>query len=130
MDSTVSQQMFDLWKRQMEEAAQGWSRLLGQSPAAPPDPATFWRPFVEQWVQACAQSLARTPITPDLATQWKQFLDQSVEAWSRAIGQAMNTESFARMLGRYLDQWLSVAAPMKRVGDQAVETALETLNLP
>ena len=129
-DASPSQQLFDAWKRQMEEGAQAWTRLLGQAPAAPADPMSFWRPMVDQWTQAWARAFAQTPATPDLMGQWKQFVDQSIEAWSRALGQAMQTEGFAQLLGRYLDQYLAASGPLRKVADQSAETALQTLNLP
>jgi polyhydroxyalkanoate synthesis regulator phasin len=127
-----SQQLFDLWRKQLEDGAQAWSKLLSQPApgAAPPtDPMAFWRPIVDQWVQASARAFAQTPMTPDVMAQWKQFLDQSIEAWSRALGEAMNTEAFAQLLGRYLDQWLVASAPVKKATDQAIDQALQTLNL-
>ena len=130
-DSGTSGQLFETWRKQLEEGAQAWSKLLTQ-PAAPPppsDPMTFWRPLVEQWVQASARAFSQTPVTPDVMSQWKQFLDQSIDAWSRALGQVMNTEAFAQQLGRYLDQWLVTTAPMKKATEQGIDQALQTLNL-
>lgn len=126
----ASQQLFEMWRKGLEESAQAWSRVLGQAPAAAPDPTAFWRPVVEQWVQAWARMLAQTPMSPEVAGQWKQFLDQSIEAWSRALGQAMNTEAFAQLLGRYLDQWLAASGPVRKAADQSVEAALQILNVP
>jgi hypothetical protein len=130
MADTGQQQLFEMWRKQLEDGAQAWGKLLSQS-AAPSgaDPMAFWRPMIEQWVQASARAFSQTPMTPDVMSQWKQFLDQSIEAWSRALGQAMNTEAFAQMLGRYLDQWLVATAPVKKATDQAVDQALQTLNL-
>jgi hypothetical protein len=129
-DGGSHQQLFDLWRKQLEEGAQAWSKLLSQpAPTATPDPMAFWRPMVDQWMQASARAFAQTPLTPDVMTQWKQFLDQSIEAWSRALGEAMHTEAFAQMLGRYLDQWLVASAPIKKATDQAIDQALQTLNL-
>lgn len=125
----ATQPLFDMWKKQLEEGARAWTRLLSQSPAAPPDPTAFWRPVVEQWVQAWARVFAQTPMSPEAVAQWKQFLDESIEAWSRALGQAMNTEAFAQMLGRYLDQWLAAYGPAKKLADQSLEAALQTLNI-
>ena len=125
----TTQQLFEVWKKQLEEGAQSWARLLGQSPTPPPDPTVFWRPLVEQWAQAWAPAFAQAPVTPDVLTQWKQLLDQSIDAWSRALGQAMNTEAFAQQLGRYLDQWLVAYGPAKKTMDQSLDTALQTLNL-
>jgi len=125
-----TQQMFEMWQRQFEEGAQAWARIAGaaQAPAAT-DPTAFWKPLVDQWVQAWSAGFARTPVTPDVMGQWKQFVDHSIDAWSRALGQAMNTEAFAQMLGRYLDQWLAASAPVRKASDQAVDSALQTLNL-
>lgn len=129
MTDAPSQQLFELWKQQVEEGMQAWSRLMAQAPAGA-DPAGFWRPAVEQWVQSWAKAFAQAPASPDLMGQWKQFLDQSIEGWSRALGQAMNTESFAQLLGKYLDQFLSAYGPAKKAGDQAVEGAWQAVNLP
>jgi hypothetical protein len=129
-EAGAQQQLFEMWRKQLEEGAAAWSKLVSPTAAPPPmDPMAFWRPMVEQWVQASARAFAQTPMTPDVMTQWKQFLDQSIDAWSRALGQAMNTEAFAQMLGRYLDQWLVTSAPIKKATDQAVDQALQTLNL-
>jgi len=126
----ATQQMFEVWRRQIEEGAQAWSRLVaGTPPPAAADPAAFWRPFVEQTAQAWAAAFARAQMPPDAVAQWKSLLDQSIDAWSRALGQAMNTEEFARLLGRYLDQWLATSAPLRKASDQATETALQTLNI-
>ena len=128
----TSQQLFDLWKKQFEDGAQAWAKLLGQAPTpapTPPDPVTFWRPLIDQWVQAWARMFAQTPMSPDVGAHWKQFLDESIEAWSRALGQAMNSDAFAQLLGRYLDQWLAVYAPARKAMDQSVDAALQTLNL-
>jgi hypothetical protein len=126
---TQQQQLFEMWRKQLEEGAAAWSKMMSPPAAPPSDPMAFWRPMVEQWVQASARAFAQTPMTPDVMTQWKQFLDQSIDTWSRSLGQAMNTEAFAQMLGRYLDQWLVASAPMKKATDQAIDQVLQTLNL-
>lgn len=129
MAENATQQLFDLWKKQIDEGTQAWSRLLSQAPSMPSDPAAFWRPVLDQWMQACARSFAQTPMSPDVLTQWKQLLDQSIEAWSRALGQQMNTQAFAQLLGSTLDQWLAAYGPLKKAADQSLESALEGLNL-
>ena len=132
MADNPSQQMFDLWKRQIDEGTQAWARLLAQpaAPAPPPDPTMFWRPIIDQGLQAWARVLAQTPMTPDMMTQWKQLVDQSIEAWSRALGQVMGTDAFAQSLGKALDQFLVASAPLKKAADQSVEATLQALNLP
>lgn len=131
-ETPSTHQLFDLWRAQMEEGARAWSRLLAQStqtPAAPLDPTAFWRPLMDQWTQAWGRTFAGAPVTPDVVTQWKQLLDHSIEAWSRALGQAMNTEAFAQLFGRYLDQWLVAYGPAKKASEQAIDGALQTLNV-
>jgi hypothetical protein len=132
-ESPGPNQLFDLWKRQLEESTQAWARLVGQAsaaPAPPPDPAEFWRPVLDQGVETWAKLFAQTPASPDLVTQWKQFLDQWIESWSRVLGQAMGSEQFAKLMGQSLDQFLVAQAPAKKLMDQQVEQTLLTLNLP
>ncbi len=130
MDAQTTQQLFDLWRKQLDEGAQAWSRMVSQAaPSAAPDATAFWRPFAEQAMQAWARTFAQAPMTPDLMAQWKQFLDQSIDAWSRALGQAMNTDQFAQLLGKYLDQWLVTAGPAKKAAEQSIDGALQALNL-
>jgi len=131
-DPAASQQLFDLWKRQLEEGAQAWTRLLGQqAPQAPPlDPAAFWRPVLNEGLETWARLFAQTPASPELLSQWKQFLDQWIEAWSRALGQAMGTEQFAKLINQQLDAMLAAQAPGRTMFDQQVEQMLQTFNLP
>ena len=128
--SAASQQLFEMWKKQLDEGTQAWSRVLGQNPTPTPDPLSFWKPAMEHGLQTWARIFATTPVTPDLMSQWKQFLDQSIEAWSKAFGQTMSTDAFAQAMGRSLDQWLTAYAPAKKIADQSIEGALQALNLP
>lgn len=132
MADNPTQQMFDLWKRQLDEGTQAWARMLSQAPAAAPAPdaTAFWRPLVDQGFQQWARVLAQGPMTPDVLTQWKQLVDQAIEAWSRALGQVMGTDAFAQSLGKTLDQFLVASAPMKKAADQSIESGLQALNLP
>src|SRR5216110_3762573 len=132
-ESSGSNQLFDLWKRQLEESTQAWTRLVGQTsaaPAPPPDPAAFWQPVLDQGVQTWAKLFAQTPASPELVTQWKQFLDQWIESWSRVLGQAMGTEQFAKLMGQSLDQFLATHGPLRRAAEQQTEQALQALQLP
>ena len=126
---TDTTQLFDMWRRQLEESTQAWTRLVSQAPAAPPDPMAFWKPVLNQGLEPWARMFAQTPASPDLMAQWKQFLDQWIEAWSRVLGQAMTTESFAQLMGKSLEGMLAAQAPFKKQGEQAVEQAVTTLNL-
>lgn len=128
-ESATSAQLFELWRRQFEEAAQAWTRVVGQAPAPPADPLAFWRPVLNQGLDTWARLFAQTPVTPDLAAQWKQFLDQWIDAWSRALSHAMNTEAFAQMMGASLDQWLVAQGPAHKAVEQSIDGALQTLNL-
>jgi polyhydroxyalkanoate synthesis regulator phasin len=132
-DTSGPNQLFELWRKQFEEGAQTWARLVGQTPPtapAPPDPTAFWRPVLDQGVQTWAKLFAQTPATPELLTQWKQFLDQWIEAWSKVLGQTMGTEQFAKLMGQSLDQFLVAQGPAKKAADQHVEQTLQALNLP
>jgi len=131
-DAATTNPLFELWRKQFEESAAAWARMVthAQTPAPPPtDPMAFWRPVLNQGVEQWARLFAQTPATPDLAAQWKQFIDQWIEAWSKALGQVMNTDAYAGAMGRYLDQWLVAAAPLKKAGEQQIEQALATLNV-
>jgi hypothetical protein len=126
----ASQQLFELWKKQMDEGAQAWSRMLGQSPTPTADPLSFWKPAMEHGLQTWARIFATTPVGPDLMGQWKQFLDQSIEAWSKALGQVMTTDAYAQAMGKALEQWMASYAPVKKQADQSIENALHALNMP
>ena len=129
-DTPGPNQLFEQWRKQLEEGVQAWARLVTPPAPAPPDPTAFWRPVLDQGVQTWAKLFAQTPATPELLTQWKQFLDQWIEAWSKVLGQTMGTEQFAKMMGQSLDQFLVAHSPMKKAVDQQVEAALQALNLP
>src|SRR5215471_19411118 len=129
-DTPGPNQLFEQWRKQLEEGAQAWARLVTPPAPTPPDPTAFWRPVLEQGVQTWAKLFAQTPATPELLTQWKQFLDQWIEAWSKVLGQTMGTEQFAKLMGQSLDQMLVATAPAKKVVDQQIEQALQALNLP
>lgn len=129
--SNPTQQLFDLWRRQIEEGTQAWSKMVTQ-PSGPtaPDPLAFWRPFMDQGLASWARVMGQVPVSPDLTAQWKRFLDEWIEAWSRALSRSMGTEAFAEMLGRYLDQWLVAQGPLKKSAQQTTDAMLQTLDLP
>src|SRR5215510_9534959 len=129
-DAPQPSPLSEQWRKQFEEGAQAWARLVTPPAPAPPDPTAFWCPVLDQGVQSWAKLFAQTPATPELLTQWKQFLDQWIEAWSKVLGQAMGTEQFAKLMGQSLDQMLVATAPAKKVVDQQIEQALQALNLP
>jgi hypothetical protein len=128
--SAASQQLFDLWKKQVDEGTQAWARLMGQNPTPTPDPMSFWKPAMEHGLQTWARVFATTPVTPDLMSQWKQFLDQTIEAWSKALSQVMTTDAYAQAMGKSLEQWMASYAPVKKQADQSIESALQALNVP
>jgi len=132
MAETTPHQLFDLWKKQLEEGTQAWTRLVTQPTAAagPASALDFWKPILDQGLQSWARLFAQSPASPDLLGQWKQFLDQWIEAWAKVLGQAMGTEQFARLMGQSLDSFLVAQGPVKKALDQQVEQALQTFNLP
>lgn len=127
-DEAGAQALFDLWKKQMDEAARVWAQRIGQTPA--PDPAAFWQPLVDSGLAAWSKLPAHGPVAPDVLGQWKQLLDQSIAAWGKALEQAMGTEAFAQALGKYLDQWLSQQERSTKVMTQISEATLSALGLP
>ncbi|MGH7398008.1 MAG: poly(R)-hydroxyalkanoic acid synthase subunit PhaE [Candidatus Rokuibacteriota bacterium] len=134
MADEPSQQLLDLWKRQVEEGTQAWLRMMGQPPppAAPSmDPQAFWRPFMDQGMAAWSKVMTQgTAPSPDLMAQWKQFLDQWIAAWSRVLEQAMGTDTFARLMGKQLEGFLNVAGPVKKAAEQQIDASLAGLGVP
>lgn len=126
-----TQQLFDLWRRQVEEGTQAWMRMMTDTPGRTTfDPTAFWKPFIDQGMSVWARVMGQSPASPELVTQWKRFADEWVEMWSRTLSRSMSTDAFAQSLGRYLDQWLVTQGPLKRGAEQAAESMLETLGLP
>ena len=127
-DNSATQQLFDLWKKQVDEGTQAWLRMAGQGTV--PDPQAFWRPFMDQGMQAWSKAMTQGTASPDLLAQWKQFLDQWIAAWSKVLEQAMGTENFAQAMGKQLEGFLNVSGPAKKAAEQQIEVGLSTLGLP
>jgi poly(hydroxyalkanoate) synthase III subunit E len=129
-----TQELFDLWRKSLEEGTRAWLGAVapGAAPPTPPpfDFTQFWRPILTQGMEVWQTAAAQGKVSPEFMQQWKSFMDQWIETWSRAMGQAMATEGFAQALGRYLDQWLAVQAPLKKGLDQQTDMALRALGLP
>jgi hypothetical protein len=141
MADNTSQQLLDMWKRQVEEGTQAWLRMMGQAqvPTAMPnmapnmamDPQAFWRPFMDQGMAAWSKVMTQgTAPSPDLMAQWKQFLDQWIAAWSRVLEQAMGTDNFAQLMGKQLEGFLNVSAPIKKAAEQQIDASLAGLGIP
>jgi hypothetical protein len=133
MTDNPSQQLLDMWKRQVEEGTQAWLRMMGQAqgPTPPMDPQAFWRPFMDQGMAAWSKVMTQgTAPSPDLMAQWKQFLDQWIAAWSRVLEQAMGTDAFARLMGKQLEGFLNVSAPIKKAAEQQIDASLAGLGIP
>ena len=125
----ASNQLFDMWKKQVEEGSQAWLKMLGTPQAAPMDPQAFWRPFMDQGVAAWSKVMTQGQASPDLMVQWKQFLDQWIAAWSKVLEQAMGTEAFAKTLGKPMEGFLNTASPVKKAAEQQLEASLAGLGL-
>lgn len=128
MAENPSQQLFELWKKQAEDAGQAWLKMLGQG--QPTDPQAFWRPFMDQGMAAWAKVMSQGTTSPDLMAQWKQFLDQWIAAWAKVLEQAMSTETFAQAMGKQLESFLGAAGPTKKAAEQQIESALSALGVP
>ncbi len=128
------EQLFNAWKKQMEDGAQAWAQVVGQAgqagKSAPADPLQFWRPFMDQanadWAKVVQKGMAQG----DPMMQWKAFLEQWLSAWDKALGDAMQTEAFAEAIGKHLDQWLSVQAPIRKAATESMEASLQALGVP
>jgi hypothetical protein len=137
-----AQEMFDLWRKSLEEGTQTWLKMMGQAAPGPPAPPPFpgslppldvtalWRPLLTQGLEIWQKAAAEGALTPEFVSQWKNLMNQSIETWSKALEQAMGTEAFAQALGRYLDQWLVAQPPLRKGLEQVNDTALRTLGLP
>lgn len=135
MADNTSQQMLDMWKRQVEEGTQAWLRMMSQAQAPTPntamDPQAFWRPFMDQGMAAWSKVMTQgTAPSPDLMAQWKQFLDQWIAAWSRVLEQAMGTDNFAQLMGKQLEGFLNVSGPIKKAAEQQIDASLAGLGIP
>lgn len=128
MTDPGTQQLFELWKRQMEEGTRSWLKLMEQG--QPMDPQAFWRPFMDQWIFAWSKVMTQGPVSADLMSQWKQFLDQWIAVWSKALEQAMGTDAFARTLGKQMEGFLNAASPARKAAEQYIEATLSGLGLP
>src|SRR5215467_15509065 len=127
MAENPSQQLFDLWKKQAEEAGQAWLKTLGQGHSV--DPQAFWRPFMDQGMAAWSKVMTQGATSPDLMTQWKQFLDQWIAAWAKVLEQSMGTQAFAQAMGKQLETFLSAATPAKKAAEQQTEATLSALGV-
>ena len=115
MAETASQQLLDLWKKQMEDGTQAWLKMMGQG--QPADPQAFWRPVHGPGHGRVVQGDdARATASPDLMAQWKQFVDQWIAAWSKVLEQAMGTESFAQAMGKQLEGFLNAGGACQEGG--------------
>ena len=133
MADNPSQQLLDMWKRQVEEGTQAWLRMMGQGTATAPtfDPQAFWRPFMDQGMAAWSKIMTQGAApSPDLMAQWKQFLDQWIAAWSRVLEQAMGTDTFAKLMGKQLEGFLNASGPAKKAAEQQIELSLSGLGIP
>jgi hypothetical protein len=133
MADNASQQLLDMWKRQVEEGTQAWLRMMGQgqAPVTPSlDPQAFWRPFMDQGMAAWSKVMTQGTPSPDLMAQWKQFLDQWIAAWARVLEQAMGTDRFAQLMGKQLEGFLNVSGPAKKAAEQQIDASLAGLGIP
>ena len=134
VDTAGADAFVDAWKKQIEEGTQAWAKLvstMGSAAQAPtPDPAQFWRPFLDPGMAAWSKLFSQGPPGPEVMTQWKQFMDQWIAAWSKVQREAMGSEAFGKAMGQYLDQFLALQGPAKKMAEESRETTLQTLGLP
>jgi hypothetical protein len=137
-NNAQNQDFFEIWKKQMEEGAQMWARMVGQTgekgPAATPDPLSLWRPFMEQasetWAKTVRPGGPAAGGAADMAAQGKAFLDQWISTWDKLLAETMQTEAFAQAIGKHLDQWLNTQGPMRKAAAEQTEATLQALGVP
>jgi hypothetical protein len=135
-DSPSSEQLFELWRQQIQSATDVWAKSVeqmakqGKVPPGPPDPSTFFRPFIDQNIGGWAGWMNAGPASPDLLKQWKKFLDDWIEAWTKALEQVMGTEEFAQAMGKTLDQFLAIQRRAREGMERSNKATLDTLGLP
>ena len=112
----ATDELFDFWKKQVEQGTEAWARIAGQKhPATEPfDPLKFWRPMFDQLSGEWAKAVQQGAMTPDVLKQWKAFLDQWLLTWDKIFAELMKTDAFAEIMGKQLEQWLSVQAPFRQ----------------
>jgi len=135
-DSAPSEDLFALWRKQMEASTEAWSKAVeqmasqGQAPMSPPDPTVFWRQFTDPGASTWASFQSAGPVDPDVLRQWKRFLDDWVAAWTKALEQAMGTDAFGEALGKTLDQFLTLQDKTQEAVQGSSKATLDALGLP
>src|SRR5438046_10199362 len=104
MAEATPNQLFEMWRKQVEESTQAWTRLLSQrAPTmAPPDPTAFWRPVLDQGLETWAKLFEQKPGTRELLAEGKEFIDQWIEEWSKVPRQARDNDQGAEPAGKLL----------------------------
>ncbi len=139
-----SQEYFDVWKKQMEDGAQIWARMVkqgvptgtgtGTGPGTgAADPLGLWRPFIDQATETWTRNMqpgSQPTGAADAAAQGKAFFDQWVATWDKLLADTMQTEAFAEAMGKHLDQWLDAQGPIKKASADATEAMLQALGVP
>ena len=104
--SAMTNPLFDLWRKQFEESAATWARMVGQAqtPVDGPTPSgARAQPGLAQGAE-----FAHTPVGHAPRAQWKQF-STSGDAWSKALGQ--DEHRGTRDVGKY---WTNGWWPARR----------------
>jgi len=112
MAEATPNQLFEMWRKQVEESTQAWTRLLSQrAPTmAPPDPTAFWRPVLDQGLETWAKLFAQTPATPSSCRSGSSS-STSGSRRGRSPRPGDGTEQFAKLMGQSLDQFLATHGP-------------------
>lgn len=101
MPNTPNQQIYDMWQQQMQQGAEMWLGMMGQSPVA-----------------------------PEAVPQMRQMTDQWIGFWSQLFEQTMGTEAFAQAMGKQMDATLNIVNPVKKALEQQIEQTLKAMGLP
>jgi len=125
MADNPSQQLLDMWKRQVEERHAGLAAHDGPGAGRGAHPHDRDGPTgllaavhgsghgrLVEGHDAGGGALAGSDGPVE-----SSFLDQWIAAWSRVLEQAMSTDTFAQLRGKQLEGFLNVSAPIKKAAE-------------
>jgi len=102
-DQTGAQQFFDLWKKQVEEGLEP-RQMAGQGQS--PDPQAFWRPFMDQGMQAWSKVMTQGSPRPTSWPSGSSFSTSGSPPVPRCSSRPW-APNFAQAMGKQLEGFLN-----------------------
>src|SRR6267378_2068147 len=94
-DASTVNPLLDLWRKQFEESAAAWTRMVGQAPPPPTDPTAFWRPVLNQGLEQAMNTDAYAQMMGKYLDQWLVASAPMKKAAEQQIDQALQTLNMA-----------------------------------